>query len=92
MLLFYLKLNIIFFIGGSIGDCTIDSFSVSAPGNKGSPEICGLNTGQHSKNYLHKQSNFCLNVGNQNESENNVYQSNLAGVKYINVFFFGVHQ
>jgi hypothetical protein len=37
-----------FLVGGSIGDCTIDQFVVTAPGNKGSPPICGFNTGQHS--------------------------------------------
>ena len=35
--------------GGAIGDCAVDSFVINSPGNKGSPEICGLNTGQHSK-------------------------------------------
>ncbi|TRY62107.1 hypothetical protein TCAL_16301, partial [Tigriopus californicus] len=33
--------------GGAIGDCTTDSFSVTSPGNYGSPLICGFNTGQH---------------------------------------------
>ncbi len=36
--------------GGAIGDCTTDTFSVTSPGNRGSPIICGFNTGQHSKN------------------------------------------
>jgi len=35
--------------GGSVGDCVTDQFSASSPGNMGSPIICGLNTGQHSK-------------------------------------------
>ena len=35
--------------GGAIGDCVTDSFVFSSPGNKGSPTICGINTGQHSK-------------------------------------------
>ena len=35
--------------GGAIGDCTTDTFSVTSPGNRGSPIICGFNTGQHSK-------------------------------------------
>eukprot|EP00094_Tigriopus_californicus_P013150 TCALIF_12717-PA protein Name:"Protein of unknown function" AED:0.00 eAED:0.00 QI:40/1/1/1/0.14/0.25/8/0/189 len=35
--------------GGSIGDCTEDSFSLTSPGNIGSPLICGVNTGQHSE-------------------------------------------
>lgn len=33
--------------GGAIGDCITDTFSVTAPGNNGSPVICGFNTGQH---------------------------------------------
>jgi hypothetical protein len=37
-------------VGGAIGDCTIDQFVITAPGNKGSPPICGFNTGQHCKN------------------------------------------
>ena len=37
--------------GGSVGDCSRDSFSVSSGGAsfRGSPVICGTNTGQHSK-------------------------------------------
>ena len=35
--------------GGAIGDCLTDSFTLTSPGNNGSPVICGLNTGQHSK-------------------------------------------
>ena len=42
-------LIIIFILGASIGDCTTDTFSISSPGNIGSPVICGFNTGQHSK-------------------------------------------
>ena len=34
---------------GSIGHCENDGFSIASPGNKGSPIICGYNTGQHSK-------------------------------------------
>jgi len=34
-------------IGNSIGDCTVDSFSATTPGNMGTPVICGFNTGQH---------------------------------------------
>ncbi|XP_023347917.1 uncharacterized protein LOC111716666 [Eurytemora carolleeae] len=34
-------------IGPSIGDCTTDSFTVTAPGSRSPPTICGLNTGQH---------------------------------------------
>ncbi|TRY62166.1 hypothetical protein TCAL_13661, partial [Tigriopus californicus] len=33
--------------GGSIGDCTTDTFSVTAPEGMSSPVICGFNTGQH---------------------------------------------
>ncbi|XP_059086803.1 uncharacterized protein LOC131883364 isoform X2 [Tigriopus californicus] len=33
--------------GGAIGDCTMDQFSVTAPGGVGSPVICGFNMGQH---------------------------------------------
>lgn len=33
--------------GASIGDCTTDTFSVTAPGSMSSPVICGFNTGQH---------------------------------------------
>jgi len=29
------------------GQCTEDSFTVSSPGSVGSPEICGVNTGDH---------------------------------------------
>ena len=31
------------------GQCNEDSFTVSSPGSVGSPEICGVNTGDHSK-------------------------------------------
>jgi len=37
-------------IGSAIGDCLTDQFSVTSPGNRGSPIICGFNTGQHSNN------------------------------------------
>ncbi len=37
--------------GSSIGDCTTDSFSITSPGNVGSPIICGFNDGQHSIYY-----------------------------------------
>jgi len=29
------------------GQCNVDSFSASSPGSVGSPEICGVNTGDH---------------------------------------------
>ena len=35
-------------LGSSLGDCVDDTFSVSGTG-KGSPVICGVNTGHHSK-------------------------------------------
>ena len=38
-----------FHLGASIGDCTTDTFSITSPGNIGSPVICGFNTGQHSQ-------------------------------------------
>jgi len=41
-----------FILGGSIGQCVTDAFSVTSPGNIGSPEICGVNTGQHSTIYF----------------------------------------
>ncbi len=37
--------------GGAVGDCATDTFSVTSPGNRGSPVICGFNTGQHSWNF-----------------------------------------
>ena len=39
-------------IGGRIGDCLSDTFSITSPGNSGSPVICGFNTGQHSVLYI----------------------------------------
>ena len=36
-------------IGGAIGDCNTDQFQISASGGSGSPVICGINTGYHSK-------------------------------------------
>ncbi len=44
--------------GGAIGDCVTDSFVLTAPGNKGSPTICGLNTGQHSMYYFNETLSF----------------------------------
>ena len=35
--------------GDALGDCLTDAFSITAPGNVGTPIICGFNTGQHSK-------------------------------------------
>ncbi|TRY74632.1 hypothetical protein TCAL_15612, partial [Tigriopus californicus] len=32
---------------GAIGDCTMDTFGITAPGNFAPPIICGFNTGQH---------------------------------------------
>jgi hypothetical protein len=36
--------------GGGIGDCINDQFSVSSNGLSGTPNICGINTGQHGNN------------------------------------------
>ena len=36
----------------SIGHCHLDRFSISSMGNKGTPIICGTNTGQHSNNHF----------------------------------------
>ncbi|XP_059088976.1 uncharacterized protein LOC131885067 isoform X2 [Tigriopus californicus] len=33
--------------GGTVGDCLMDSFTLTSPGNQASPVICGFNTGQH---------------------------------------------
>ena len=33
------------------GQCNEDSFTVTSPGSVGSPEICGVNTGDHSKSF-----------------------------------------
>jgi len=33
--------------GGVVGDCRGDIFSITSPGNSGSPVICGYNTDQH---------------------------------------------
>jgi len=43
--------------GGSIGDCAVDTFTLSAPGNRASPIICGTNTGQHM--YIDTSSGGC---------------------------------
>jgi hypothetical protein len=37
------------FTGGTVGDCLVDSFTLTSPGNQASPVICGFNTGQHSE-------------------------------------------
>ncbi|XP_059078349.1 uncharacterized protein LOC131876855 [Tigriopus californicus] len=34
-------------LGGAIGDCTTDTFTITAPGNFAPPLICGFNSGQH---------------------------------------------
>merc|ERR1711899_187676 len=34
-------------IGTALGDCTTDQFSITAPGNQGTPVICGSNGGYH---------------------------------------------
>ena len=38
--------------GYTIGHCHLDRFSISSMGNKGSPIICGTNTGQHSNDHF----------------------------------------
>ena len=46
-------------VGYSInGQCNEDSFTVTSPGSVGSPEICGVNTGDHSKS-------FCVQIESQ---------------------------
>eukprot|EP00094_Tigriopus_californicus_P007675 TCALIF_07391-PA protein Name:"Protein of unknown function" AED:0.31 eAED:0.35 QI:34/0.7/0.72/1/0.5/0.54/11/0/361 len=34
-------------MGGTIGDCLMDSMTITSPGGVSSPTICGSNTGQH---------------------------------------------
>jgi len=34
-------------IGTALGDCTTDQFSITSPGNQGTPIICGTNGGYH---------------------------------------------
>merc|ERR1712038_72386 len=34
-------------IGTALGDCTTDQFSITSPGNQGTPVICGSNGGYH---------------------------------------------
>merc|ERR1712001_659143 len=34
-------------IGTALGDCTTDQFSITSPGNQGTPVICGTNGGYH---------------------------------------------
>ena len=41
---FYYRKNIFF-----VGDCMDDKFSIASIGVRGTPVICGFNTGQHSK-------------------------------------------
>ena len=52
-------------LGGAIGDCTTDSFVVSSSGRKGSPAICGTNTGQHSNtiHYIHANPSILCYMG-----------------------------
>ena len=37
--------------GYTIGHCHLDRFSIASMGNKGSPIICGTNTGHHSNDH-----------------------------------------
>ena len=50
------------FLGNSIGDCTVDSFTISSPGNVASPVICGFNTKQHSNSFKILYSLFTNNI------------------------------
>ena len=34
--------------GANAGQCLLDTFSVTSPGNPTPPVICGVNTGEHS--------------------------------------------
>merc|ERR1711899_555443 len=36
-----------FVLGTAVGDCTTDQFSITSPGNQGTPIICGTNGGYH---------------------------------------------
>ena len=44
-------------VGQPQGQCLMDTFMVTAPGNPSPPMICGLNTGEHS-NLLRKPFTF----------------------------------
>jgi hypothetical protein len=46
---------IYFSVGGALGDCTTDQFVMTSSGNKGTPVICGFNTGQHSQSFQRVQ-------------------------------------
>ena len=41
----------------ALGNCITDSFSIHTIGSTGTPQICGLNTGQHGK-YLVKSDGY----------------------------------
>ena len=45
------NLSMLFFLilGPLVGDCVDDQFSISGGLGRGSPTICGTNTGYHSK-------------------------------------------
>ena len=53
----------ILIVGGSIGDCDNDKFSVSNPSGPGTPVICGTNTNQHM--YVDVGGTDCLTVNFQ---------------------------
>ncbi|TRY74498.1 hypothetical protein TCAL_12450 [Tigriopus californicus] len=59
-------------LGGAIGDCTTDTFTITAPGNFAPPLICGFNSGQHSNGTISKQNlwfqfpHHCSEFGNNN--------------------------
>ena len=50
-ILFLEKLLMLFsnIVGPNIGDCVDDQFSISGGLGRGTPTICGTNTGYHSK-------------------------------------------
>ena len=41
--------NNILFLAFKVGQCTLDTFSIASPGGPGTPQICGTNSGYHSK-------------------------------------------
>ncbi|TRY75391.1 hypothetical protein TCAL_15627 [Tigriopus californicus] len=47
------------FVGGAIGDCTTDTFTITAPGNFAPPLICGFNSGQHTTHLSNQQQSMC---------------------------------
>ncbi|XP_059078272.1 uncharacterized protein LOC131876798 isoform X2 [Tigriopus californicus] len=66
--------------GGSIGDCNVDSFSVTAPGYKSSPVVCGFNSGQHmildASSFCHKATFDFTGTGSTRQFDIKVTQYN----------------